>query len=43
VPEGFNEVASIEFGDGEVTFVSPSGQQVTAAVEVDFLKTGAIV
>ena len=43
VPEGFSEVASIEFGDGEVTFVSPSGERVTASVEVDFLQTGAIV
>ena len=42
VPAGFDEVAEIEFGDDELTFVSPRGQKAKAPVRYDFLRTGLL-
>lgn len=40
VPEGFEEVKSIEFGDDNVTFVSTNGQRETVSVHHKFLVDG---
>jgi hypothetical protein len=42
IPEGFENVQSVEFAPGEVTFVSTTGKRVTAAVRHEFLKTGKL-
>ena len=42
IPEGFNRVQDISFGDGEITFTSDSGQQVKLAVDYDFLYSGKL-
>jgi hypothetical protein len=42
IPRSFDRVAEVEFADGEVRFVAESGQEVTAAVEHDFLDTGEL-
>jgi len=42
VPAGFDVVKSVEFGPGEVTFISAAGHRVTAPVRHEFLKTGAL-
>ena len=42
VPAGFVEVKTIEFAPGQVTFVSTTGQRVTAPVRHEFLKAGKL-
>ena len=42
IPEGFENVQSLEFAPGEVTFVSTTGKRVTAPVRHEFLKTGKL-
>ncbi len=41
IPEGFEAVRTLEFAPGKVTFVSTSGQRITAPVRHEFLKTGS--
>ena len=40
VPEGFEMVKTLEFSPGQVTFISTTGEKVTAPVRHEFLKTG---
>ena len=40
VPAGFEQVKTLEFSPGQVTFVSTTGQRVTVPVKHEFLKTG---
>lgn len=42
IPAGFENVKSAEFAPGEVTFISTTGQRVTAPVRHEFLKTGKL-
>jgi hypothetical protein len=42
IPEGFENVQTIEFAPGEVTLVSTTGKRVTAAVRHEFLRTGKL-
>lgn len=42
IPDGFETVRSVEFKPGEVTFISITGKQVSAAINWEFLKTGAL-
>ncbi len=42
IPAGFENVRTLEFAPGSVTFVSTTGQRVTAAVRHEFLKTGKL-
>ncbi|MSR43159.1 MAG: hypothetical protein EXS29_00975 [Pedosphaera sp.] len=42
VPAGFVEVKTIEFAPGQVTFLSTTGQRVTAPVRHEFLKAGKL-
>ena len=42
IPEGFENVRTLEFAPGEVTFVSTTGKRVTAPVRHEFLKTGKL-
>ena len=42
IPAGFENVKTLEFTPGEVTFVSTTGLRVTAPVRHDFLKTGKL-
>ena len=42
VPAGFDIVKTVEFAPGQVTFVSSSGQRVTASVRHEFLKSGKL-
>ncbi|MSU50074.1 MAG: hypothetical protein EXS37_13485 [Opitutus sp.] len=42
VPAGFENVQTLEFAPGKVTFVSTTGQRVTAAVRHEFLRTGKL-
>ena len=42
IPEGFENVKTLEFAPGEVTFVSTTGKRVTAPVRHEFLKTGKL-
>ena len=42
IPEGFAEVKALEFAPGQVTFLSTTGQRVTAPVRHEFLKTGKL-
>ena len=42
VPTGFTEVKTLEFAPGQVTFVSTTGQRVTAPVRHEFLKAGKL-
>ena len=42
IPGGFENVQTLEFAPGEVTFVSTTGQRVTAPVRHEFLKTGRL-
>ncbi len=42
VPEGFENVKTLEFAPGEVTFVSTTGKRVAAPVRHEFLKTGKL-
>ena len=40
IPEGFENVKTLEFAPGEVTFVSTTGKRVTAPVRHEFLAIG---
>ncbi len=42
IPAGFENVRSLEFAPGAVTFISTTGQRVTAPVRHEFLKTGKL-
>jgi hypothetical protein len=42
VPEGFEMVKTLEFSPGQVTFISTTGEKVTAPVRHEFLKTGSL-
>ena len=42
IPEGFENVRTVRFGKGTVTFVSVTGKEVTAEVNHGFLKTGRL-
>ncbi|MSU21151.1 MAG: hypothetical protein EXS30_07120 [Pedosphaera sp.] len=42
IPDGFENVKTLEFTPGEVTFVSTTGKRVTAPVRHEFLKTGKL-
>jgi hypothetical protein len=42
VPPGFDEVKTLEFSPGTVTFISTGGLRVTAPVRHEFLKTGKL-
>ena len=42
IPAGFDNVQTLEFAPGEVTFISTTGQRVTAPVRHEFLKTGKL-
>ena len=42
IPAGFENVQSLEFAPGAVTFISTTGKRVTAPVRHEFLKTGRL-
>ena len=42
IPAGFENVRTLEFAPGQVTFVSTAAQRVTAPVRHEFLKTGKL-
>ncbi len=42
IPAGFENVRTLEFTPGQVTFVSTTGQRVTAPVRHEFLKSGKL-
>ena len=42
VPAGFDRVATIEFGTGEMTLVSPDGKRITVPVNHQFANTGKL-
>jgi hypothetical protein len=42
IPAGFENVKTLEFAPGEVTFISTTGKRVTAPVRHEFLKTGKL-
>ncbi len=42
VPAGFEQVKTLEFTPGHVTFVSTTGQRVSVPVKHEFLKTGKL-
>ena len=42
IPDGFDNVKTLEFAPGEVTFISTTGKRVTAPVRHEFLKTGKL-
>ena len=42
IPAGFENVRTLEFAPGQVTFISTTGQRVTAPVSHEFLKTGKL-
>lgn len=42
IPSGFENVRTLEFARGKVTFISTTGQRVTAPVRHEFLKTGKL-
>ena len=42
IPAGFENVKTLEFAPGAVTFISTTGQRVTAPVRHEFLKTGKL-
>ena len=42
IPGGFENVKTLEFAPGEVTFISTTGKRVTAPVRHEFLKTGKL-
>lgn len=41
-PANFERVASIEFGTGELTLVSPDGKRIKVPVNHQFTKTGKV-
>ena len=42
IPEGFENVKTLQFAPGQVTFVSSTGKRVTVPVRHEFLKTGKL-
>lgn len=42
IPDGFEMVKTLEFSPGQVTFLSTTGQRVTAPVRHEFLKSGKL-
>jgi hypothetical protein len=42
IPQGFENVQSVEFSPGAVTFLSTTGKRVTTPVRHEFLKTGKL-
>jgi hypothetical protein len=42
IPDGFENVKTLEFAPGEVTFISTTGKRVTTPVRHEFLKTGKL-
>jgi hypothetical protein len=42
IPSGFENVQSLQFNPGSVTFVSTTGKQVTAPVRHEFLNSGKL-
>ena len=42
IPQGFENVQSLEFSPGAVTFLSTTGKRVTTPVRHEFLKTGKL-
>ncbi len=42
IPEDFQMVKDVEFGAGEVTFVSVTGKKVTVPVNFEFVRTGKL-
>lgn len=42
IPDGFENVKTLDFAPGEVTFISTTGKRVTAPVRHEFLKTGKL-
>ncbi len=42
VPAGFEQVQTLEFTPGNVTFVSTTGQRVSVPVKHEFLKSGKL-
>ncbi len=42
IPAGFENVKTLEFAPGQVTFISTTGQRVTSPVRHEFLKTGQL-
>ena len=42
IPAGFENVQTLEFAPGVVTFLSTTGQRVTAPVRHEFLKSGKL-
>ena len=42
LPAGFEQVKTLQFAPGTVTFVSTTGQQVTVPVKHEFLKSGKL-
>ena len=42
IPEGFENVQTLEFAPGVVTFISTTGKRVTAPVRHEFLKSGKL-
>jgi hypothetical protein len=42
VPEGFENVKTVKFGDGKVTFVSITGKAIAIDVNYGFLQTGKL-
>jgi len=42
IPAGFENVKTLEFAPGQVTFISTTGNRVIAPVRHEFLKTGKL-
>ncbi|MDB5385629.1 MAG: hypothetical protein JWM11_1275 [Planctomycetaceae bacterium] len=42
IPDGFEMVQTLDFGPGQVTFVSTTGKRVVSAVRHEFLKSGKL-
>ena len=42
IPAGFDRVATMEFGTGEITLVSPDGKRIIVPVNHEFTKTGKV-
>ena len=42
IPDGFENVKTLEFAPSEVTFISTTGKRVTAPVRHEFLKSGKL-
>lgn len=42
IPQGFSEVANLEFGQGKATFISTTGQRVEVPVAHEYLQNGTL-